>query len=113
NFFWNMATVQFDHRMIAYTLAVGVPLLAWTLRGDDVPARARIGSRGFRSELLLEHGHRAVRSPDDRVHAGGRRAAAGVDAARRRRAGARADRQPRLQIGTSSGTWPPCSSITG
>ena len=45
NFFWNMATVQFDHRAIAYALAIAVPLLAWTLRGGDVPSRARIGSR--------------------------------------------------------------------
>jgi len=31
NFFWNMATVQFDHRLIAWSLAISVPLLWWKL----------------------------------------------------------------------------------
>jgi cytochrome c oxidase assembly protein subunit 15 len=48
NFFWNMATVQFDHRLIAYALAIAVGLLWWrTRRLDDAPARAR------RAALLL------------------------------------------------------------
>jgi cytochrome c oxidase assembly protein subunit 15 len=54
NLFWNMATVQFDHRMIAYALAIGVPVLAWTLRGNGVPARARIGSRGLLAMLAVQ-----------------------------------------------------------
>ena len=29
NFFWNMATVQFTHRLTAFALAVAIPLLAW------------------------------------------------------------------------------------
>ena len=42
NFFWNMATVQFDHRAIAWLLAVIVPLLWWKLRTTDgLPSRAR------------------------------------------------------------------------
>jgi heme a synthase len=34
NFFWNTATVQFDHRLIAALLAIAVPGLAWRLRGS-------------------------------------------------------------------------------
>jgi cytochrome c oxidase assembly protein subunit 15 len=41
NFFWNMATVQFDHRMLAWLLAFSVPLLWWRVRRVDVPARAK------------------------------------------------------------------------
>jgi heme a synthase len=45
NFFWNMATVQFDHRALAWLLAFLVPLLWWKLRhAADVPARAREGA---------------------------------------------------------------------
>ncbi len=44
NFFWNMATVQFDHRLLAWLLAFLVPLLWWKLTSTDgVPARARWG----------------------------------------------------------------------
>lgn len=49
NFFYNMATVQFDHRAIAWTLAVLVPTLWWTLRRTrGLPPRARSGG-----DLLL------------------------------------------------------------
>jgi len=45
NFFYNMATVQFDHRMLAWALALIVPLLWWRLRTTDgLPARARSGA---------------------------------------------------------------------
>jgi cytochrome c oxidase assembly protein subunit 15 len=45
NFFWNMATVQFDHRAIAWLLAFLVPALWWKLRTvDGVPTRARTGA---------------------------------------------------------------------
>ena len=41
NFFWNMATVQFDHRAIAWLLAFLVPALWWKLRTvEGLPARA-------------------------------------------------------------------------
>jgi cytochrome c oxidase assembly protein subunit 15 len=44
NFFWNMATVQFDHRAIAWLLAVLVPVLWWKLRTTaGLPSRARTG----------------------------------------------------------------------
>jgi cytochrome c oxidase assembly protein subunit 15 len=41
NFFWNMATVQFNHRVGAWLLACLVPVLWWKLRrSTQVPARA-------------------------------------------------------------------------
>jgi len=44
NFFYNMATVQFDHRLLAWGLAVLVPMLWWKLRTTDgLPSRARTG----------------------------------------------------------------------
>jgi cytochrome c oxidase assembly protein subunit 15 len=44
NFFYNMATVQFDHRLLAWALAFLVPLLWWKIRRDHgAPARARNG----------------------------------------------------------------------
>lgn len=42
NFFWNLATVQFDHRLLAWVLAVLVPLAWWWLRRLSLPRRARI-----------------------------------------------------------------------
>jgi cytochrome c oxidase assembly protein subunit 15 len=45
NFFWNMATVQFDHRLIAWVLAFAVPALWWKLRvTEGLPSRARTGA---------------------------------------------------------------------
>jgi cytochrome c oxidase assembly protein subunit 15 len=45
NFFYNMATVQFDHRLLAWILAFLVPLLWWKVhRAGGVPARARTGA---------------------------------------------------------------------
>jgi len=44
NFFWNMATVQFDHRLIAWLVAFAAPLLWWKLKtAEGLPPRARIG----------------------------------------------------------------------
>ena len=44
NFFWNMATVQFDHRLIAWVLAFAAPALWWKLRATaGLPSRARSG----------------------------------------------------------------------
>jgi cytochrome c oxidase assembly protein subunit 15 len=49
NFFYNMATVQFDHRAIAWLLAVLVPWLWWILRRTrGIPPRALAGG-----DLLL------------------------------------------------------------
>lgn len=41
NFFWNLATVQFDHRLLAWVLAVLVPCAWWWLRRLALPRRAR------------------------------------------------------------------------
>ena len=44
NFFYNMATVQFDHRAIAWLLALSVPILWWKIRrATRVSPRARRG----------------------------------------------------------------------
>ena len=44
NFFWNMATVQFDHRMIAWVIAFTAPVLWWRLRTTaGLPSRGRAG----------------------------------------------------------------------
>jgi len=42
NFFNNMATVQFDHRLIAWLLAVLVPWYWWQARSVELPQRARV-----------------------------------------------------------------------
>ena len=45
NFFYNMATVQFDHRLLAWVLAFVVPALWWRVRRTPgMPARARAGA---------------------------------------------------------------------
>ncbi len=44
NFFWNMATVQFDHRMIAWLLAFFIPYTWWRVHGSQAPLRARRGA---------------------------------------------------------------------
>ena len=45
NFFYNMATVQFDHRLLAWTLAIAIPLLWWKVtRARGASRRARIGA---------------------------------------------------------------------
>ena len=54
NFFWNMATVQFDHRLGAWVLAVVVPALWWKARAADVPPRARTGANLFLAMLLVQ-----------------------------------------------------------
>jgi len=42
NFFNNMATVQFDHRLVAWLLAVAVPWLWYEAGRAGLPARARL-----------------------------------------------------------------------
>ena len=55
NFFWNMATVQFDHRLIAALLAVAIPWLWWRLRrADDVPLRARYCASWLAAMLVVQ-----------------------------------------------------------
>ncbi len=55
NFFWNMATVQFDHRLLAWALALLVPLLWWKLRATSaLPERARVGGHLLLALLALQ-----------------------------------------------------------
>ncbi|NDP41386.1 MAG: heme A synthase [Aromatoleum sp.] len=55
NFFWNMATVQFDHRLIAWALALIVPALWWKLRSTaGVPSRARVGGHMLLAILAIQ-----------------------------------------------------------
>jgi heme a synthase len=57
NFFWNMATVQFDHRLTAYVLVAAVGLLWWKLhRVDDAPPRARRAVLLFAALLAVQVG---------------------------------------------------------
>ena len=55
NFFWNMATVQFVHRALAWLLMLVVPMLAWRLvRTPGVSPRARIGGYGLLAALAIQ-----------------------------------------------------------
>ena len=55
NFFYNMATVQFDHRLVAWVLAIVVPLLAWRIHvAPAAPSRARRGSLALVALLALQ-----------------------------------------------------------
>jgi len=57
NFFWNMATVQFDHRMIAWTLAIVTPLLWRRVRRTAGAApRARADADALLVMLALQIG---------------------------------------------------------
>jgi cytochrome c oxidase assembly protein subunit 15 len=56
NFFWNVATVQFDHRAIAWLLAALVPMLWWRMRRSPAPMRARRGASALAAMLLLQIG---------------------------------------------------------
>ena len=54
NFFWNMATVQFDHRLIAWLLALLVPLLAWRVRRAGAPRRATHAATALVAMLAVQ-----------------------------------------------------------
>ncbi len=55
NFFYNMATVQFDHRLLAWLLAFAVPMLWWKVaRTMEVPARARVASHLLLAMLVVQ-----------------------------------------------------------
>jgi heme a synthase len=45
NFFWNMATVQFDHRIVGWLIAFVVPLFVWRVHLQPaVSRRTRLGA---------------------------------------------------------------------
>jgi heme a synthase len=55
NFFWNMATVQFDHRLFALLLVLLVPALWWKLRQvAEVPARAKAAGTALLVALAMQ-----------------------------------------------------------
>lgn len=55
NFFWNMATVQFDHRIGAYVLALLVPVLWWKLRrAPQIPASAEKAGNALLAMLAVQ-----------------------------------------------------------
>ncbi|HET8831429.1 MAG TPA: COX15/CtaA family protein [Casimicrobiaceae bacterium] len=54
NFFWNMATVQFDHRLIGWLLAVLVPVLAWRVRRDGASRRAVRASTALLAMVIVQ-----------------------------------------------------------
>ena len=54
NFFSNMATVQFDHRLIAWLLAFLVPWFWLRVRRAPMPRRARLGAHLLLGALALQ-----------------------------------------------------------
>jgi len=54
NFFNNMATVQFDHRLFAWLLAVAVPWLWYEAGRAELPARARLLTHFLLAALVLQ-----------------------------------------------------------
>ena len=55
NFVNNMATVQFDHRLLAWTLLVLVPIWWWRVRvTPEVTARARLAAHLLLATLLAQ-----------------------------------------------------------
>jgi len=55
NFAYNMATVQFDHRLLAWVLALVIPLFWWRMCGHPaLPARARLGANLLLGALALQ-----------------------------------------------------------
>jgi cytochrome c oxidase assembly protein subunit 15 len=55
NFFYNMATVQFDHRAIAWVLALTVSVFWWSVRASpDAPGPARSGANLLLALLVLQ-----------------------------------------------------------
>jgi len=54
NFFWNVATVQFDHRAVGWLLAFAVPLLWWRVRRARVSPRAQAGSAALAAMVAVQ-----------------------------------------------------------
>jgi len=53
NLFWNMATVQFDHRLLAWSLMLAIPLLWWRARRTG-NARARSRAAALVAMLAVQ-----------------------------------------------------------
>ena len=54
NFIGNMATVQFDHRMIAWTLAILIPVLWWKTVKSPVSSGARLAAHCLLVALVMQ-----------------------------------------------------------
>ena len=54
NFFENMATVQFDHRMIAWILAILVPVFWYKSRQLALPSSARLACNLLLIMLVIQ-----------------------------------------------------------
>ena len=55
NFFWNIATVQFDHRLIAWALAIVGAGMWWTIRArQNVSAATRRGAHLLFAALVVQ-----------------------------------------------------------
>ncbi len=56
NFFYNMATVQFDHRLLAYLLVLVTGWLWWRVFANNTSRRARYSATGLALALVLQFG---------------------------------------------------------
>jgi cytochrome c oxidase assembly protein subunit 15 len=55
NFFYNIATVQFDHRAVAWLLALTTPVVWWkAVQLDVAPARVRLGAHLLLGMLAVQ-----------------------------------------------------------
>jgi cytochrome c oxidase assembly protein subunit 15 len=55
NFFYNMATVQFDHRALAWVLALAVPAFWWRVRGKPEASRTvRVAADAMLAALVVQ-----------------------------------------------------------
>ncbi|MEK9877370.1 MAG: COX15/CtaA family protein [Betaproteobacteria bacterium] len=54
NFFSNMATVQFDHRLLAYTLSILIPVFWWKVNRRDVSPRAKLAVNVLLGLFILQ-----------------------------------------------------------
>lgn len=54
NFFNNMATVQFDHRLLAWVLVITVPTFWWYATRRAAPARARLACHALLAMLAVQ-----------------------------------------------------------
>src|SRR3989344_8672920 len=56
NLFENIATVQFNHRLVAYLLLIAIPAFWWWARRFELPSRARWLSHGLLAMLVIQVG---------------------------------------------------------
>ena len=54
NFWENLATVQFDHRLLAWLLAIVVPWFWWRARGQALAPAARLACNALLAALALQ-----------------------------------------------------------